>query len=118
MADADIRINVPLIDSLVKKHFGSHFTSLLTYSTVRGCYEPSPLPRRIAAPQTLFGVRLWWTVLGEFSENLGFRLELWNPAYLAAARALVEEYNRHALAAPLVLAHATSAAAVRGLTPA
>ncbi len=118
MADAEFRINVPLIESLVKKHFGPRFTSLLTYSTVRGCYEASPLPRRVAAPQKLLGVRLWWTVVGEFSQNLGFRLELWNPTYLAPARALVEEYNRAAPAVPLVLASPPSPAGVRGLAPA
>jgi len=118
MADAELGINVPLIESLVKKHFGPRFTALLAYSTVRGCYEPSPLPRRIAAPQRLLGVRLWWTVIGEFSQNLGFRLELWNPAYLSPARALVEEYNRTTPAVPLVLAAPPSPASVRGLAPA
>jgi hypothetical protein len=114
MADSVVRINVPLIESLVQKHFGPRFTSRLAYSTVRGRYVPSDLPRRIAAPQKLFGIRLWWTVIGEFSENLGFRLELWDAAYLAPARILVDEYNRQATATPLVLSHPASPAAAQG----
>ncbi len=115
MADAEVRINAPLLESLVKKHLGPSFTSLLAYSTLRGGYVPSDVPRRIATPQTLFGIRLWWTVIGEFTDNLGFRLELWNPAYLGPARALVEDYNRQATGSPLVLNHPAGPATARGL---
>jgi hypothetical protein len=44
-------------------------------------------------PQKLFGVRLWWKTIGEFSDNIGFRLELWRPEYLRQAEALVADYN-------------------------
>ncbi len=115
MAETELRINIPVVESLVKKHFGPSFTSLLAYDTVRGGYVPSDVPRRIATPQKLFGVRLWWTVVGEFSDNLGFRLDLWNPAYLAPARALVEEYNRQAAGTPLVLQAPASGGAGRAL---
>jgi hypothetical protein len=54
---------------------------------------PSDLPRRLAAPQKLFGIRLWWQTIGAFSDNIGFRLELWRPEYLRQAEAFVADYN-------------------------
>ena len=114
-----VGVNVPLVEALVKKHVGPAFTSHLAYSTLRGGYVPSDLPQRIATPQKLFGFRLWWTVIGEFSDNLGFRLDLWDPAYLASARALVEEYNREATGTLLVLScSASSPSAAQGFAPA
>ncbi len=89
-------VNVPLVERLVKKHFGPEFTSHLAWSLTKGRYVPSDLPRRIAAPQRLFGVRVWWKAIGEFSDNIGFRLELWDPAFSRQARDLVEEYNTEA----------------------
>jgi len=88
-----IGINVPLLESLVKKHFGSECTGKLSWSVTKGRYVPSDLPRRLAAPQKLFGVRLWWHTIGEFSENIGFRLELWRPEYLSQAEAFVTDFN-------------------------
>ncbi len=89
-------VDVALLESLVRAHFGPDFTCLLTWDVRRGRYAASPEPRRLAAPQTLFGVRIWWKAVGQFSYNLGFRLEVWNPEDLSRARALVEEYNRRA----------------------
>ena len=88
-----VGVNVPLVESLVKAHFGPEFTSRLAWSVTKGRYVPSEMPQRIAAPQKLFGVRLWWKAMGEFTDNLGFRLELWQPDYLRQAEALVAEYN-------------------------
>jgi hypothetical protein len=87
-----IGINVPLLESLVKKHFGSECTGKLSWSVTKGRYVPSDLPRRLAAPQKLFGVRLWWQTIGEFSENIGFRLELWRGSIYPRPRS-VAEYN-------------------------
>ena len=98
-----VGINVPLLESLVKKHFGSECTGKLSWSVTKGRYVPSDLPRRLAAPQKLFGVRLWWQTIGEFSENIGFRLELWRPEYLSQAKALVAEYNAETQGAKLEL---------------
>jgi len=98
-----IGINVPLLESLVKKHFGSECTGKLSWSITKGRYVPSDLPRRLAAPQKLFRVRLWWQTIGEFSENIGFRLELWRPEYLSQAKALVAEYNAETQGAKLEL---------------
>jgi hypothetical protein len=86
-------IDVPLLESLVKKHFGAEATAKLSWSVVKGRYVASDAPRRLAVPQKLFGVRLWWRTVGEFSENIGFRLELWRLEYLPQAAALVAEYN-------------------------
>jgi hypothetical protein len=85
--------NAALVESLVKKHFGPEVTSRLAWSVIKGRYRPSDQPRRLAAPQRLFGIRLWWKTIGEFSDNLGFRLELWQPEYLRQAEALVADYN-------------------------
>lgn len=83
-----------LVEELVKKHFGPTFTSRLAYNFVRSRYVPSDLPRRLAAPQTVFGVTIGWKAIGEFTDNLGFRLELWEPAFKPQAEALVAEYNQ------------------------
>ena len=98
-----VGINVPLLESLVKKHFGAECTAKLSWSVTRGRYVPSDLPRRLAAPQKLFGIRLWWHTIGELSENIGFRLELWRPEYLSQAKALVAEYNAETQGAKLEL---------------
>jgi hypothetical protein len=89
-------VNVPLVESLVKTHFGPESTAKLSWSITKGRYVPSDLPRRLAVPQKLFGVRLWWKTIGEFSDNIGFRLELWRPEYLRQAGTLVAEYNARA----------------------
>jgi hypothetical protein len=89
-----VGVNGELVEELVKKHFGPEFTSKLAWSFARGKYIPSKLPRRVAAPQKLFGLRIGWKTLGEFSDNIGFRLELWDPTSLHQAEALVEEYNK------------------------
>lgn len=89
-------LNIALVESLVKKHFGSEFTSKLAWSVLKGRYVPSDLPRRLGAPQRLFGIRLWWKTIGEFSDNLGLRLELWRPEYLRQAEALVTDYTAQA----------------------
>ena len=83
-----------LVEDLVKKHFGPEYTSKIAWNFTRGRYVPSALPQRIAAPQKLFGLHIGWKALGEFSDNLGFRLELWDPAFLRQAEGLVEEYNK------------------------
>ena len=82
------------VEELVKKHFGPEYTSKVTWSFTKGRYVPSTLPRRIAAPQKIFGLQIGWKVLGEFSDNLGFRLELWDATFLRQAKALAEEYNK------------------------
>ena len=86
-------VNVPLVESLVKTYFGPESTAKLSWSITKGRYVPSELPRRLAVPQKLFGVRLWWKTIGEFSDNIGFRLELWRQEYLAQAEAFVADYN-------------------------
>jgi len=83
-----------LLEELVKKHFGPEYTSKIAWNFTRGRYVPSALPQRIAAPQKLFVLHIGWKALGEFSDNLGFRLELWDPAFLRQAEGLVEEYNK------------------------
>jgi len=88
-----VGVNVPLVESLVKTNFGPECTAKLSWSITKGRYVRSDLPRRLAAPQKLFGVRLWWKTIGEFSDNIGFRLELWRPEYLRQAGTLVAEYN-------------------------
>ena len=88
--------NATLVELLVKKHFGPECTSRLAWSITRGRYCPSDRPRRLAAAQRLFGIRLWWQTIGEFSDNLGFRLELWRGEYLRQAEALVADYNQRA----------------------
>jgi hypothetical protein len=88
--------NAALVESLVKKHFGPEVTSRLAWSVTKGRYRPSDQPRRLATPQRLFGIRLWWRTIGEFSDNLGFRLELWQSEYLRQAEALVADYNARA----------------------
>ncbi|MCK7480003.1 MAG: hypothetical protein M0C28_24000 [Candidatus Moduliflexus flocculans] len=64
-----------------------------SWSITKGRYVASDLPRRLAVPQKLFGVRLWWKTIGEFSDNIGFRLELWRSEYLRPAEAFVADYN-------------------------
>ena len=114
---ADLRkaagVNVPLVERLVKKHFGPKFTSHLAWSFIKGRYLPSELPQRLAAPQNLLGIRVWWKTVGEFSDNLGFRLELWDPAFLRQAQAFTEDYNAQTAETRLELscAYAGSAAA-------
>ena len=105
MADLSkaVGVNVPLVERLVKAHFGPEFTSHLTWSFIKGRYVPSDLPRRVAAPQKLFGIRVWWKAVGQFSDNIGFRLELWDRAFLSQAQALLEEYNAQAKNAPMEL---------------
>ncbi len=88
-----VGVNIPLVESLVKTHFGPEATAKLSWSVIKGRYVPTELPRRLAVPQKLFGVRLWWKTIGEFSDNIGFRLELWRPEYLRRAEAFVAEYN-------------------------
>ncbi len=87
-------MNPDLVEELVKKHFGTQWTSRMTWDFVKGRFAPSDLPRRIVIPQKVFGLRIGWRTLGEFTDNLGFRLELWDPAFLPQAKALVEDYNR------------------------
>ena len=89
-------LNIALVESLVKKHFGPEFTSKLAWSVLKGRYVPSDLPRRLGAPQRLLGIRLWWKTIGEFSDNIGFRLELWRPEYLRQAEALAADYTAQA----------------------
>lgn len=110
-----VGINVPLVEGLVKKHFGPEFTSHLAWSFTKGRYVPSDFPRRIASPQKILGVRVWWKAVGELSDNIGFRLELWDPAFLPQAQAFVEEYNAQAGSARIELycAFAGSGAAER-----
>jgi hypothetical protein len=92
----EMTADVDLLESLVRKHLGPEFTCRLGWDVLHNRYVPSDHPRRLAAPQRLLGIRVWWTTVGEFTRNLGFRLEVWNPTYLPAARALAEEYNRTA----------------------
>ena len=89
-------LNPDRVEELVKKHFGVEFTSKITWDVVKGGFAPSDLPRRLATPQKVFGVRIGWKTFGEFTDNIGLRLELWDAAYLRQAEALVEEYNKKA----------------------
>ena len=89
-----VGIKLELIEELVKKHFGPEYTSRITWNFTKGRYVPSTLPRRIAAPQKVFGFQIGWRVIGEFSDNLGFRLEIWDPTFLRQAEGLIEEYNK------------------------
>jgi hypothetical protein len=86
-------VNALLVERLVKIHFGPECTSRLAYDVIRGRYVASEAPRRLAVPQRLFGIRLWWRTIGEFSNNLGCRLELWRPEYLRHAEAFVADHN-------------------------
>jgi hypothetical protein len=86
-------IDVDLLESLVKRHFGREFTCRLAWNVLRGRYEASEEPRRLALPQVLFGIRIWWQTVGEFSYNLGFRLEVWSAEHLPPAQALAADYN-------------------------
>lgn len=94
-------IDVELLEQLVKKHFGQEFTAKLTWDVLRNRYLPSETPGRLAFPQRVFGVTVWWKSVGEFRTNLGFRLELWNAEYLTTARALCEEFNAKSQGAKL-----------------
>ncbi len=86
-------IDVERLESLVKKHFGPDFTCRMAWNVLHNRYVASDQPRRLVGPKKVFGVCIWWKTVGEFSENLGFRLEIWDPTYLRAALALAEEYN-------------------------
>jgi hypothetical protein len=86
-------IDVELLEQLAKKHFGPEFTAKLTWNVLRNRYLPSDTPGRLAFPQKVLGFTVWWKAVGEFRSNLGFRLEIWSPDYLPAARALCEEFN-------------------------
>lgn len=88
-----VGIKAELVEEVLKKHFGAEFTSKIVWSFAKGKYIPSGLPRRVAAPQKVLGLRIGWKTIGEFSDNIGFRLELWDPSFLRQAEALVEEYN-------------------------
>jgi len=96
MAELEKAVGVKpeLVEELVKKHFGPEYTSKVAWNFTKGRYVASTLPRRIAAPQRLFGLQIGWKVLGQFPDNLGFRLELWDPAFLRQAKGLTEEYNK------------------------
>ena len=88
------KVDTELLESLVRSHFGPDYTCRLAWDVHHNRYVASQESRRLAVPQRLFGLRIWWKTVGEFSHNLGFRLRLWDPAYLETARALAEEYNR------------------------
>ena len=88
------KVDADVLESLVHAHFGPDYTSRLAWDVRRNRYVPSQESRRVAVPQRLFGLRIWWKTVGEFTHNLGFRLEIWDPTHLPAARALAEEYNR------------------------
>ena len=90
-----VGVKLELVEELVKKHFGPEYTSKVTWNFTTGRYVTSTLPRRIATPQKVFGFQIGWKVIGEFSDNLGFRLEIWNPAFLHQGEALTEEYNKN-----------------------
>ncbi len=110
-----VAVDAPLLESLVQAHFGPEFTAKLSWSVLKGRYVPSALPQRLAGPQKLFGVRLWWKTIGEFSYNMGFRLELWQPEYLRQAQALVAEYNARAQGTKLELSPNSIASAATRL---
>jgi hypothetical protein len=104
MADLMVSADeVERLEQLVKRHFGPDFTAKLTWNVLRNRYQPSDQPRRLASPRKLFGFTVCWKNVAEFRGNLGFRLELWDPAYLSAARALVRDYNATAPGARLEL---------------
>jgi hypothetical protein len=86
-------VNPDLVEELVRKHFGRTFTSRLAWDVIRGRYVASKLPGRLAAPQTVLGIQIGWKAVGQFTRNLGFRLELWDPAWRSQAEAFVGEYN-------------------------
>jgi hypothetical protein len=88
------RVDTELLESLVHAHFGRDYTCRLAWDVQRNRYLSSDEPRRLAVPQRLLGLRIWWKTVGEFSYNLGFRLEVWDPTHVPAAQALAEEYNR------------------------
>jgi hypothetical protein len=90
----EMNLNSDLIEELVQKNFGAECTSKVTWDFVKGKFAPSDLPRRIVTPQKVLGLRIGWKTLGEFTDNIGFRLELWDPALLPQAQTLVEEYNK------------------------
>jgi len=100
-----IGVKPELVEELVKKHFGSEYTSKIAWNFTKGKYAPSTLPQRIAVPQKVFGLQIGWKALGQFSDNLGFRLELWDPTFLRQAEALVEEYNKKTDGTKLELHH-------------
>ena len=97
--------NPDLVEELVKKHFGAEFTSKITWNVVKGKFTPSDVPRCLAVPQKVFGIQIGWKIYGEFSHNIGFRLELWDTTYLRQAEALIEEYNKKVEGTKLELYH-------------
>lgn len=101
-------IDVELLESLVRKHFGAEWTCRLAWDVLRNRYVASEEPRRLARPQRLLGFRIGWKTAGEFSYNLGFRLEVWSPGEVAAALALAAEYNSNAGTRPPLSVHAYS----------
>jgi hypothetical protein len=100
-----VGVNVEILEQLVKAHIGPEATSKLTWSILRGRYVRSDLPCRLAVPQKLFGIPLWWTTIGAFSDNLGFRLEVWDSTYREKAEALAAAYNAQAGETKLTVHH-------------
>jgi hypothetical protein len=98
-------VNVELLEQLVKTHIGPRATCKLRWSITRGRYVRSELPHRLAVPQQLFGIPIWWTTIGEFSDNLGFRLEVWDPTHRQKAEALAAAYNAQATETTLTVHH-------------
>jgi hypothetical protein len=105
MADVQrtLGIDAPRLERLIKQHFGPEFTCRLAWSMLRNRYLASETPRRLAAPQRILGLPVWWRAVGEFSHNLGFRLELWDAAYRRQAEAVVASYNVDSSGPPLAL---------------
>lgn len=99
-------IDVALLEQLVKIHFGPEFTAKLAWNILRNRHAPSETPGCLACPRKVFGFPVSWTTVGEFSTNLGFRLELWDPSFLGAAQALAQAFNARTAGAKLELAAA------------
>lgn len=99
-------IDVEVLESLVRKHFGPDCTCRLTWDVLRNRYAASEEPRRLARPLRILGVQIGWKTLGEFSRNLGFRLEVWNLVDVPAAQALAAEYNSNTGERPPLHVHA------------
>jgi hypothetical protein len=100
-----VGVNVELLERLVTAHINPQATCKLSWSILRGRYVRSDLPHRLAVPQTLFGIPLWWTTIGEFTDNIGFRLEIWEPSYRERAEALTTAYNAQTTSTKLELSH-------------
>lgn len=86
-------LDIDMVEALAKKHFGRQVTSRLRWDYIKGRPLPSRLPGWIGYPRKVLGLTLSWKGIGEFTDNYGFRLELWDPAYLQQAKALEDEYN-------------------------